>query len=238
VFADLQSQFGFDPERFFVFESEKKGYDDLEPLAAMKKSMQLAVESPEAFCSRYMDVRDWGTVALEQKMKGADGKKLDAPRFKRTGPMTLTRAVSVAPIEIVTAAGTKKYTLQAKNIEDGNGTFASESFVRHGLYVALLSVNPAVARATWTTEEDVEFLKGSMKYIFSNSMACGRPASSLELVRFWWADHTNALGSFNENEFLRSVTPIKKQNPDEPSTCLDDYILPEPPESFGAVNWA
>ena len=145
----------------------------------------------------------------------------------------MTPAVSLCPVNIQEATISKKATLRDSLLETGQNDLApfSKKFVEHGLYVARLSVNPHVAKHTFTTEEDIQIFKNLLKYVFSLSTCCTRPAGSVSFKHIWWADHANSLGSFNEQEFFRLLTPKRTgDNPNVPSQSIEDYEIPHPEE--------
>lgn len=248
VFITLQKELGLDPERCSIFESLNRGSGCETPIEAKRWAFDLYKDQgPEAFFNKYLDVRLMGCTALSENEKGESdevesGKKKktgnmakkngDKVNLKRTGVVTMTPAVSLCPVNIEEATISKKATLRDSLLETGQNDLAplSKKFVQHGLYVARLSVNPHVAKHTFTTEEDIQIFKNVLKYIFSLSTCCTRPAGSVFFKHIWWADHTNSLGSFNEQEFFQLLTPKKKGDTNVPSQSIEDYEIPNPKE--------
>ena len=106
----------------------------------------------------------------------------------------------------------------------------AKRFIEHAIFTARICVNPHLARHTNTTEQDIEVLKATLKHIFALSTSASRPGGSINVLHVWWRDHENSLGSFNENDFFKSLTPVRK-GAQEPSNSLDDYEFPTPGEN-------
>jgi CRISPR-associated protein Csd2 len=245
IFRDLQRELGFDPERFHIFESLTRGYPGVGPLEAKRMALKLCATNPEASHARNLDMRLYGTLPLDgdnkeekkgkkpkKPMEGEDKKEGDFVAMKRTGPVTISHAISVAPVILYPMSITKMAPLRDQLLEDGQGDMApsAKKVIQHAVVVARIAVNPAVAREVGTTVEDIEAFKKSFKYIFSTSASASRPAGSINLLHMWWADHTNSLGSFNECNFWNALRPIKLTDPEKPSMSLSEYKFPTPQE--------
>lgn len=247
-FCALVDVMKIDPEKYRIFESLHRGLETDDHVAAMKEVLDY---SPAKLLDCFFDNRIFGGTILEKSdktksSKKSKGKKVEEPvddaedkgseevdekcRFKRTGPVTITFPTSVAPVDIVETTISKAYPLEEADISREQGTLApaGKKFVQHGLYVAVLAVNPNAAQKTGTTEQDIEVLKKLLPNIFRFSSAAARQGTAIQFIHIWWADHDNMLGSFNEADFIRRLTPVKKVDPSEPSSSLDDYDIPTP----------
>ena len=149
-------------------------------------------------------------------------------RFLRTGPVTFQPAESIAPVEAIEATIAKRFPFREKLLLQEQGDLApmAYKFVKHGLFTMRFGVNPHVAHHTNTTAEDIEVLKKVMPYMFQLTASAARPAGSITPVHLWWADHENSIGSFNEYEFYRQLTPHKKAEAESPSERMAEYEIP------------
>jgi CRISPR-associated protein Csd2 len=248
VFKGLQERFGFDPERFHILESFRRGsnkngeFTGKDAVAAKNDVAALAKKDPEAFLDKFWDVRVFGTTLLIDNVGNGDGEKKakkakkdesseeeESNKFQlvRTGAVTITPAVSVRPVNITDATITKRACFRDDNLLKLQGDMApmAKKFVEHGIYVCRICVNPQLAVATRTTEEDIEVLKYLLQYMFSLSGSAARPVGSINVTNLYWADHENILGSFNEGLWWKSLTPSAKPGV-EFSHSSEDYEFP------------
>lgn len=248
-FREIAKRLKLDPERHHIFESKNRGYEEMSQSEASKAVLALAKGSLDKFFSRYLDARLLGCTFLETKdnqveepeetpkpkkgkakEKESNGKE---PKFRcvKTGCVTISPAVSVAPISTEEVTISKKAPLRDVDQDLAPSAY---KFVRHGLYVARISVNPHVAHHTHATDEDVDVLKFVLPHAFQMSSAGGRPSGSIWPIHIWWREHTNPLGSFNEYEWFKSLMPTRKGD-QIASTSIDDYVIPNG-KDFGAVD--
>ena len=246
-FAEFCELLKINPERYWIFESKNRGYDNLSQNDAMKKAVDLAKENPEEFFSRYYDARLLGVMALgagdskiKPKSKTADKKKTEddqvkenKPRTTTTGCLTISPAVSISRIDIIEKTMTKKAPLE-NDKEQGMAPNAFKA-VEHGLYVATFTINPSMMPKSFATKEDVDVFKRVLPYIFQLSSANARPSSSVSMAHLWWREHENSIGSFNEFEWFRSLMPVRKDDLTSPSKDISDYVIPDG-KKLGAVD--
>ncbi len=260
AFIDLQKEFGFNPERFRIFESLGRGItSEPTPEEAVKNLdmvREMAEKNPDKFLDTFGDVRLFGTTALEEKQEapkeeGAEEtpkakkkeKSKDAPaqrRFVRSGVVTMRPAISILPIVCNEDSTTRKASSRNEILRKGAGDMApgAKRFVQHGIYVMPLTVNPNLAHLTKTTVEDIEIFKASLKHIFEVSESVTRPAGSVRFAHIWWKNHKNSLCSFNEYEFFQSLMPKKVRGP-EGESRFEYYDFPKPSgPSEGAIDLA
>lgn len=249
-FREIVKKFSLSADRFHIFESLRRGtnyhdgdYTGEDAIKAKNELMALAENDPAALMDLFWDIRIFGANLLEQgassseedengkkkKMKQAPGK-----RFIRGGPVTISPAISVAPVVITEATLTKRFCLRDEVLGKLQSDMApyAKKFLEHGLFTACISVNPNAAKATGLTDVDVEVFKEVIKHIFTFTTSCSRQAGTINIEHIWWADHDNVLGSFNDFEFWKLLKPYKKTEPDVASVSLDDYVIPTP-ESVG-----
>lgn len=236
TFMEIQKLVDMPEETLHICESMGRGSPHTDPQAAIKWMRDfLAKEGEDAFIQRYLDIRLFGTTLLLQdsedgKKKKADKEEGDAVRLKKTGPVTFSPALSIAPIYIGEQTITKMATGRDALLEKDASDMApgAKKFVEHGVYAFKIVVNPHVALPTKTTEEDIKALKTSLKHIFNLNGSCSRPVGSMNFIHIWWADHDNSLGSFNEFDFFNHLMPTKIENPKDPSSTLSEYHFPTP----------
>jgi len=235
VFLEIAEALELDPEKYHVLESKFRGMNTEDACEAAQACMLLAQENPDAFLDKYWDVRLFGTTLLEKKLKG----QKEGLRFKKTGCVTISSAFSVAPIDTIESTITKRFPFNEEHLKNENSDMAPQAkkLVKHGLYVGQIGVNPHRAHTTKATKKDIEVLKYIFKYAFSVTEAACRPAGSINFAHIWWADHTNALGSFNELEFFETLQP-KRIGEYIPSKGLEDYNIPTPDFQFDVEDLA
>ncbi len=230
-FKELVKSTKIDPERFHIFESKTRGFPDIAQHEATKKSVELAAKSQNDFFDKYWDTRLLGCTLLqtvEDKKKDKKDKEKTV-RLANTGCLTISPAISIAPVHLIEETLTKKAPLREKDQDIAPSAFKC---VEHGLYVATMSINPHVAHRTFATQEDVEILKAVIQHMFRLTTANARPSNSISLVHAWWREHTNALGSFHEYNFFNSLKP--HLNTETPKS-INDYSIPNG-KDFGAID--
>lgn len=241
VFNSLVELFGIkNTERFHIFESLHRGYSGLTPRESLQHARQLFVKDEGAAIDRYFDCRVFGGTNLDDKnATGPDGTSMKM-QFKRTGPVTISAFRSIGPIISVDSTITKMAPMRESVIAKEAGDMApgAYKFVPFAVYYAMLSVNPNVAEATKTTIGDIELLKGLLKYAYLANESATRPAGTISFKHIWWANHTNALGSFNETEFFEAMRPKFKGNPSGFPSSLEDFEFPSLPNGMDVVDLA
>jgi len=225
IFRDVAAKAGIDEKDFGyyeVLESFSRGFNAVNPVEAKNELKKLYLKDPQEACRKYIDVRLFGCTFLDEQ--GPKGEKF---RFVRSGVVQMGCGYSVAPIITETRTITRKVNTEDEKSDGGGMAPGGMKFVDHALYVLRLSVNPAYASRTCTTNRDIELLKCILPYTFSATESTSRPAGSINVLHIWWADHDNAIGSFNANTLFGKLMPYKKSDPDRPSRSLDDYEIPE-----------
>ena len=87
-------------------------------------------------------------------------------------------------------------------------------------------VNPMMARKSGCLGSDIELMKFLIPHAYRNTASAIRPF--VEIRHAWYAEHKTPLGSCPDWMIVDALTPKKvKGQPDEPSTSIDDYELPE-----------
>ena len=208
VWGMLQKRFGLDPAKFSIVEERGR---DLESLYKL---------STDELLSTFWDIRIFGTTLLEEKDKRQEDKKDRS--HTHTGPFVVGHGVSVAPVVVSRETLTKKAGVE----QDKDRGMAPDGLkiIEHALFHIPLFFNPSDASKTACTKRDVDVLLAVMPYVYSHTASSAR---SIHLIRAWYADHKNALGSCREYEIIDALAPKKISNPDKPSTSLSDYDIPK-----------
>lgn len=249
-----------DLERCHILESFNKGYEDITPLEAAHKALELSNKNPNDFLNRYLDVRLFGTTFLanlnkneetpddsdeeNEEGKKKSNKKKKQPKEKgevgmvRTGVVTISDAFSISPISVSEETISKKAPMQAKRLDAEQGTLApgAHKRIEHGIYYFTIGVNPHYAHKTLTTKEDIEIMKYVLPYIFSATSSASRPIGSIRPIHIFWMEHKNSLGSFNEIEAFNRLLPRRKTNLKVPSTSIEEYEFPQTVEGVDVVD--
>jgi Cas7 group CRISPR-associated protein Csh2 len=244
TFLDLMKKTGnrMNPKMLHVFESLRKGSPAQNPSEAKSWAMDMIRRSEEEFLSYYLDVRLFGTTALEDKKdrEKAGGAKIEGElvRLKRTGVVTVAPSVSVAPVNLMLGTITKLASLRESVTDKDSSDMApnGRKGIQHAVFPFKIAINPHVARQTLTTADDIEMMKAALPYVFSTSESASRPADSLVFRHIWWAEHEDSLGSFDEGEFFRTLTPRKKADPEVASASIEEYDIPTPNFDYKVVD--
>lgn len=186
-------------------------FDILESRGRDRK--QISAMSLDGFRAKYWDGRVFGNTFVEEKDKG---------RFITTGVVQVGPGVSIAPVEITRLTLTNKSGVQ----EGKDRGMAPLAFrvVRHGLYVMPFFVNPSAADKSGCDLYDIDILKFLIPHAYSHTASSIRP--QVDIVRAWYAEHKNPLGSCPDPLILSALRPKKQENPEEPSRGIEDYDIP------------
>ena len=221
VWEYLKLELDLDDDAYYIWESALKGYDAETPMEAKEKFWykKFKKEGGEYLVNRFWDMRTFGTTALETKGK-------DSLKFTRTGCVSISPFISLAPVEIISQTITKGNPLRPELMKKDQGDIAPFGFkvARHAVFTGSYVVNPAYARATNTTEKDIDVFKALIPYAVSNSTSACR--SGMNVVQAVHVAHDNPLGSFNESEFYEFCKPIvDKSVKQNGSTSLNQYTF-------------
>ena len=205
VWKELSRELNLNPEEFEILESRQT---ELKAIRSLGE---------EEFIKRYWDGRIFGNTELEK------GRKIPV----KTGVVQFGMGISVAPIHI------ERLTTTNPPVQgDKTRGMAPLGYrvVQHGVYCLPFFVNPSVAHKSGCTTKDIELMLKIIPYAYSHTRSYIRP--QVEIRHAWYAEHKSPLGSFSDQEFIAAMTPKKKNEPDRPSICWDDYLVPcELPES-------
>jgi len=185
------------------------------------------------FKKRYWDARVFGNTFLEEG--GGD--------TIRSGVAHFGLGVSVSPVRVHRLTKTKMAPAQGARGQGEEGPSRgmaplAHRVVEHGVYCMPFFINPTSAqgeRGTGCTALDICLLLKLIPYAYPHNKSEIRPL--VEVCYAWYAEHDDVLGSFSEFEFIESLRPKRKGNPQEPSVSgvplTEQYEVPtELPQGF------
>jgi len=189
----------------------------------------------QAFKDAYWDGRVFGNTFLESMkddeatklFKGdEEAKKKKIKEFKsnaiKTGVVHFGLGLSVAPVDIERHTNTNKAGVESD--KDRGMAPMAYRFVPHGVYVMSFFVNPSAAGKTGCTGEDIALMLELIQYAYPHTRSHARPA--VDLVKAWYVEHSDKLGSCSDFAILDALTPKKLGDPDSPSKSIDEYSVP------------
>jgi len=221
VWEALADELKLDAARFDILEKRDRVRTDI---------VQQLTGDGQAFKNAYWDGRVFGNTFLES-MKDDEAKKhgfndQQIKDFKknaiRTGCVHFGLGLSVAPIDIERHSNTNKSGVQ--DGKDRGYAPMGYRFVPHGLYLMPFFVNPSAAARTGCTGEDIALLLELIRYAYPHTRSHARPA--VDLVRAWYVEHSDKLGSCSDFAILDALSPTKLADPESPSKSIAEYLVP------------
>lgn len=253
-FKDLCKILDLDPESLHIFESKKRGFDNLSDLDAKTKAVALFAGNIQDALSRYYDSSIFGSTMLEgksdKKSKKAkvEGEAEDGDteaedykvRFVNSGAICVGNFRSVRPINIIESGIIRSSSMEDKKLAGyidpktkeeltvSNSTIGNGAlkFVQHGVYFGYYDVIPAKARKSFATQEHVELFKRLIPFSYNFSPSMIR--SDVRVIAAFHATHGNAVGTFNKNKFKNLCIPTvnKDYDPTVSSVSINEYYIP------------
>lgn len=178
-------------------------------------------------CEQWIDVRSFGQVFA---FKG------DAVSVGVRGPVSISIAKSVSPIEIISMQITKSVNGESGKNGKASDTMGTKNRVCFGLYVFKGSINCQLAEKTGFSDEDAEKIKKALVTLFENDCSSARPEGSMQVCRVYWWKHDSKTPKVSSAKIHNAVQIKEKAelNGNEPNS-VDDYdIILNNPE--GAVQ--
>lgn len=202
---------GLDAANFDILEQPTRKRDEI---SSMK---------PEALLARYWDARVFGTTFLEKRDKDPE-KKGNSQSAIKTGVVQFGLGVSVAPILIERMTNTNKSGVQEG--KDRGMAPLGYRVVQHGVYCMPFFVNPSAAKKTNCSQEDIDLLKRTIPYAYSNTSSYIR--TDVRIRHAWFVEHKSPLGECSDFLILDALRPTIKPefNKDEPTTSWEQYKVP------------
>lgn len=199
-------------ENIFVQSNDRctDGYDSLrtraEKCEALKNVKNGKKTNQDEFakiaCEQWIDVRSFGQVFAF---------KNDAASVGVRGPVSISLAKSVSPIDVVSMQITKSVNSEAGLSGKASDTMGMKHRVDFGLYVAKGSINCQLAEKTGFTEEDAEKIKQALLTLFENDTSSARPDGSMEVCALYWWKHDSKTPKYSSAKVHRSLHIAQKE---------------------------
>ena len=178
-------------------------------------------------CEQWIDVRSFGQVFA---FKG------DSVSVGVRGPVSLSIAKSVSPIDIISMQITKSVNSESVKGGKASDTMGTKNRIEFGLYVFKGSINCQLAEKTGFSEEDAEKIKKALCTLFENDCSSARPEGSMQVLRVYWWKHNSKTPAVSSAKIHNSVVIKEKAslNGRSPSSVEDYDIIFNNPD--GAVE--
>lgn len=178
-------------------------------------------------CEQWIDVRSFGQVFA---FKG------DSVSVGVRGPVSLSIAKSVSPIDIISMQITKSVNSESVKGGKASDTMGTKNRIEFGLYVFKGSINCQLAEKTGFSEEDAEKIKEALCTLFENDCSSARPEGSMQVLRVYWWKHNSKTPAVSSAKIHNSVVIKEKAslNGRSPSSVEDYDIIFNNPD--GAVD--
>lgn len=168
-------------------------------------------------CEQWIDVRSFGQVFA---FKG------DAVSVGIRGPVSLSIAKSVSPIDIVSMQITKSVNSESVKGGKASDTMGTKNRIEFGLYVFKGSINCQLAEKTGFSEEDAEKIKQALITLFENDCSSARPEGSMQVCRVYWWKHDSKTPTVSSAKIHNSVQIKEKTSLNgRAPMSIDDYDI-------------
>lgn len=193
-------------------------------------------------CEQYFDIRTFGAVmstgeekedsdsneevntdgGKEKKNKKKDSKKKIKGLGVVRGPVQLTFARSIDPIDAKSHSLTRCCITKESDAENKNNTFGNKNTVSYGLYRMHGFISATDAAKTGFSEEDKELLFEAIINAFENDHAAARgEMNPRALIVF---KHESHLGNARAGQLFNLVNVEKKEGVEYPRS-FNDYTV-------------
>ena len=207
----IRNQLQFSGESIFVQSKEMSDCESLKQRVEKCEELKAAGKDKkkyyEAACKKWIDVRSFGQIFLNK----------DPVSIR--GPVSITQATSVSPIEIVSM----QITRSIKDDTD-RGTMGLKHKIPFGLYVFYGSISCQLAEKTGFTEEDAEKIKNAILHMFDEDSSSARPGGSMEVCRLYWWKHDCKTPKYSSAKVHRLLSIKEKEGVSRPES-IDDYDI-------------
>lgn len=167
-------------------------------------------------CDQWIDVRSFGQVFA---FKG------DSASVSVRGPVSISIAKSVSPIDIISMQITKSVNGESGKSGKASDTMGTKNRVDFGLYVVKGSINCQLAEKTGFSDEDAEKIKEALKTLFENDCSSARPEGSMEVCRGYWWKHNSKTPAVSTAKVHRSIKITQKEGLKHKPRSFDDYDI-------------
>lgn len=163
-------------------------------------------------CEKWMDVRSFGQVFAFKGDKVSVGVR---------GPVTISIAKSVSPVDIISMQIVKSVNSEDKT-ERASDTMGMKHRVAFGLYLAKGSINCQLAEKTGFSDEDAEKIKEAMRTLLENDASSARPEGSMEVCALYWWEQEGKTPKYSSAKVQRSLQVTLKEGVIKPKR-FEDY---------------
>ena len=163
-------------------------------------------------CEQWMDVRSFGQVFAFKGDKVSVGVR---------GPVTISIAKSVSPVDIISMQIVKSVNSEDKT-ERASDTMGMKHRVAFGLYLAKGSINCQLAEKTGFSDEDAEKIKEAMRTLLENDASSARPEGSMEVCALYWWEQEGKTPKYSSAKVQRSLQVTLKEGIIKPKR-FEDY---------------
>ena len=163
-------------------------------------------------CEQWMDVRSFGQVFAFKGDKVSVGVR---------GPVTISIAKSVSPVDILSMQIVKRVNSEDKT-ERASDTMGMKHRVAFGLYLAKGSINCQLAEKTGFSDEDAEKIKEAMRTLLENDASSARPEGSMEVCALYWWEQEGKTPKYSSAKVQRSLQVTLKEGVIKPKR-FEDY---------------
>ena len=183
---------------------------------ALKKASNGKTTDQDEFariaCEQWMDVRSFGQVFAFKGDKVSVGVR---------GPVTISIAKSVSPVDIISMQIVKSVNSEDK-AERASDTMGMKHRVAFGLYLAKGSINCQLAEKTGFRDEDAEKIKEAMRTLLENDASSARPEGSMEVCALYWWEQEGKTPKYSSAKVQRSLQVTLKEGVIKPKR-FEDY---------------
>jgi Cas7 group CRISPR-associated protein Csh2 len=180
------------------------------------------------FKSRYWDARLFGNTMLEAMQQAKVAAKASVDHFISTGVVQFGVGCSIAPVKIIrwTQTNVSSVEVAEEGKKEKTRGMAPLSFrvVDHAIYAMPFFVNPELAKKTGATARDLDLLKFLLPKAYPLTASGSR--TFVFPIHCWCAEHSSSWGSCPDPLIIDTLMPRRKDPKDQPSTSLDDYVIP------------
>ena len=163
-------------------------------------------------CEQWIDVRSFGQVFAFKGDKVSVGVR---------GPVTISIAKSVSPVDIISMQIVKSVNSEDKT-ERASDTMGMKHRVAFGLYLAKGSINCQLAEKTGFRDEDAEKIKEAMRTLLENDASSARPEGSMEVCALNWWEQAGKTPKYSSAKVQRSLQVTLKEGVIKPKR-FEDY---------------
>ncbi len=163
-------------------------------------------------CEQWMDVRSFGQVFAFKGDKVSVGVR---------GPVTISIAKSVSPVDIISMQIVKSVNSEDKT-ERASDTMGMKHRVAFGLYLAKGSINCQLTEKTGFSDADAEKIKEAMRTLLENDASSARPEGSMEVCALYWWEQEGKTPKYSSAKVQRSLQVTLKEGVTKPKR-FEDY---------------